>query len=504
MDPLLEHLHNAKQQRVSETPATRERVTESIAALLLVVVVAAMWIASSPAAPASWWTVVGLIVLYAVVWQVTFEVGAGTTTPLQLVFVPMWFAVEPAQLPLVVAAGQILGNALASLREREEQNWGRVLIGFPDSWYAVGPALVLLAFGWGPPTLEDAPIYLLALGAQALVDVATGMARESAASGLRPSLQVRVMVWITGVDYALAPIGLLAAIAMADHPWAFLAVVPTVALLAQFAKERDDRIAKALELSHAYRGTAQLMGDVLEADDEYTGGEHTQGVVEMALEVGHELGLDPRQCRDLEFGSLLHDIGKLRVPNEIINKPGKLNDEEWAIIKMHPEWGQEMLDRVGGVLSDAGIIVRAHHERYDGGGYPDGLAGDAIPIEARIITVCDSFSAMTTDRSYRKGMSRDEAFAELERCTPGQFDPEVVRAMVRVLGAGPTAPAHGHRRSDLAALTVDSDAESGVTGPPTDEAMRSTGAPVVSIVSLARPLAPRSQDESAKTNARSA
>ncbi len=438
MDHLLEHLHHEKQQRVSEAPVIRERVTEGIAALLLAAACAVLWVLSGPSAPESWPMVIGLVVLYALVWQVTFEVGVGTTTPLQLVFVPMWFAVEPAQLPLVVAAGNVLGNALASARERESQNWGRVLIGFPDSWYAVGPALVLLAFGHDEPSLSDWPIYLLALGAQTLFDSGTAVVREWTASGLRPSLQVRLMVWITAVDFALAPVGLLAAIAMVDHEWAFLAVVPIVVLLGQFAKERDSRISKAVELSHAYRGTAQLMGDVLEADDEYTGGEHTQGVVEMALGVGRTLGLDPTQMRDLEFGALLHDIGKLRVPNEIINKPGKLTDAEWLIIKMHPEWGQEMLDRVGGVLSDAGRIVRAHHERFDGGGYPDGLIGEAIPIAARIITVCDSFSAMTTDRSYRKGMSRDAAITELRACTPGQFDPKVVDALMVSLDASPS------------------------------------------------------------------
>ena len=179
------------------------------------------------------------------------------------------------------------------------------------------------------------------------------------------------------------------------------------------------------------------MGDVLEADDAYTGGEHTQGVVELSLAVGETVGLTPRQMRTLEFGALLHDIGKLRVPNEIINKPGKLTDEEWAIIKQHPEHGQEMLDRVGGELSHAGEVVRAHHERWDGRGYPDGLLGEQIPIEARIITVCDSFSAMTTDRSYRKGMSIDVALEELDRCAGSQFDPQLVETLKAVLRRQP-------------------------------------------------------------------
>lgn len=151
----------------------------------------------------------------------------------------------------------------------------------------------------------------------------------------------------------------------------------------------------------------------------------------------------------LELGALLHDIGKLRVPNAIINKPGKLTEAEWDVVKQHPAHGEAMLRRIGGLLAQVAPIVRGHHERFDGAGYPDGLAADAIPIEARVITACDSFSAMTTDRSYRRGMSHGEALAELERCTPGQFDPRVVAALVTSLaGAAPdqglrvAAPAH--------------------------------------------------------------
>ena len=432
MDPALEQLHVDRQQRVTDAPALRERVVETIAAVLLAVTCVLLWTVAGPSASPDFVLIAVLIVLYAGAWQVTFEVGAGSTMPQQLVFVPMWFVVPPAALPLVVAASQVLGNVISSAREREGHSWGRVLIGIPDAWYAVGPALVLVAFSVQSPSVDDWPILLCALGAQLVMDC-NALIREWAATGVRPGLQWRVMAWIGMVDLALAPIGLLAAIVMVERPGAVLAVVPIVLLLRQFAKERDDRIAKALELSHAYRGTAQLMGDVLEADDAYTGGEHTQGVVELAMAVGASLRLSALEMRDLEFGALLHDIGKLRVPNEIINKPGKLDAAEWAIIKQHPAYGQEMLDRVGGVLSDVGRIVRAHHERFDGGGYPDGLVGEGIPIEARIITVCDSFSAMTTDRAYRKAMSYDDAIAELRACTPGQFDPAVVDALMEAL-----------------------------------------------------------------------
>lgn len=241
------------------------------------------------------------------------------------------------------------------------------------------------------------------------------------------------MAWVFAVDAALTPVGVLAAIATIESPAAVITLLPLLGLLAFFARERDERIRQALQLSSAYRGTAILLGDVLEADDAYTGGEHTKGVVELGLEVGRELGLSGKEMRDLEFGSLLHDIGKLRVSNEIINKPGKLTDAEWEIIRRHPIDGQEMLARVGGALETVGEIVRAHHERVDGGGYPDGLRGDAIPMEARIICACDAYSAMTTTRSYRPAMSRAEAIAELRRCAGTQFDPLVVEALIRVV-----------------------------------------------------------------------
>jgi len=147
----------------------------------------------------------------------------------------------------------------------------------------------------------------------------------------------------------------------------------------------------------AYRGTALLLGDVVEADDTYTG-EHCKDVVHLALDVARELKLDGEQQRTLEFGALLHDIGKIAVPKEIVNKPGKLDPQEWEIIKTHTVEGQRMLERVGGFMGNVGQIVRSHHERWDGHGYPDGLAGAEIPFAARIISCCDAFNAMTTDR----------------------------------------------------------------------------------------------------------
>jgi putative nucleotidyltransferase with HDIG domain len=184
---------------------------------------------------------------------------------------------------------------------------------------------------------------------------------------------------------------------------------------------------------------ALVLGEVVEHDDSYTG-EHCRQVVELALAVGERLGLDADRRRNLEFAALLHDVGKVAIPKDIINKPGKLDAAEWELMKTHTIVGQRMLDRVGGFMSDVGRIVRSHHERWDGGGYPDGLSGDAIPLEARIIACCDSYNAMTTDRSYRAALPPGVAAAELSRCAGTQFDPRVVDAALAAVGEPVTAP----------------------------------------------------------------
>jgi HD-GYP domain-containing protein (c-di-GMP phosphodiesterase class II) len=200
-------------------------------------------------------------------------------------------------------------------------------------------------------------------------------------------------------------------------------------LLAYFARERQVRIDHALELGHAYRGTAMLLGDVVEADDAYTGS-HSRDVVTLVLDVAGRLGLDAYEHRDAEFAALLHDIGKIKIPGEIINKPGKLTEEEWDVMRTHTLEGEKLLSQVGGILGNVGRIVRSCHEDWDGTGYPDGLEAEDIPLVARIVRACDAFSAMTSDRPYREARPVDEAVAELRRCSGTDFDPAVVEALV--------------------------------------------------------------------------
>ena len=231
-------------------------------------------------------------------------------------------------------------------------------------------------------------------------------------------------MWL--VDGLLSMAGLLAAFATVAQPYAYLLALPPAGLLAAFSRERRERIGSAIELSAAYRGTAMLLGDVLSDDDEYTG-LHSHGVVDFALQIADELGIDQEQRRLVELGAMLHDIGKLATPKEILNKAGPLTDDEWAVMRTHTVVGERMLDRVGGGLRDVGRVVRSSHERVDGSGYPDGLFGEQIPLAARIVAVADAYSAMTTSRSCTGvALPREAADAELRKHAGTQFDSAVV------------------------------------------------------------------------------
>lgn len=158
---------------------------------------------------------------------------------------------------------------------------------------------------------------------------------------------------------------------------------------------------------------------------------HSERVAELALLLAAKLGFSPEEQMKIHIGAHLHDIGKIGIPDSILNKEGKLTKDEFALIREHPVIGDSIVGRIQAFRSIADI-VRYHHERYDGKGYPDGLLGEEIPIEARIVAVADSFDAMTTVRSYRRAVPLKEALAEIVRCRATQFDPVVVDALVQL------------------------------------------------------------------------
>ncbi len=192
------------------------------------------------------------------------------------------------------------------------------------------------------------------------------------------------------------------------------------------------------ELRTAYLGTVRSLADAIEAKDPGVR-THSEEVARYATAVAARLDLDGRRREELQFGSLLHDVGKIGISERILLKPGRLTDDEFNVVKLHPRIGHRI---VAGIPALSGIApaILHHHERYDGNGYPAGLSGERIPLEARIVGVADSFSAMIADRPYSSGRSPEEACAELERCAGTQFDPEVVRLFVEEVRAHPPGP----------------------------------------------------------------
>jgi len=177
-------------------------------------------------------------------------------------------------------------------------------------------------------------------------------------------------------------------------------------------------------------GTIKSICEALDEKDKYTIG-HSRRVTAYAMLVGTELGLNKIQLERLQLAGLLHDIGKIGTPQPILNKPGRLTEEEFAVIKKHPDRGANIiknLKQLGEVID----WVRWHHERYDGRGYPDKLAGEEIPLGAAILTVADTYDAITSDRSYRKGLPHEVAYSEIKKCSGSQFNPKVAEAFLRI------------------------------------------------------------------------
>jgi HD-GYP domain-containing protein (c-di-GMP phosphodiesterase class II) len=431
----------ATRRRVRAKMSRRTAVVEAMMMAGLAGASAAVWWVAPPhglSVSGAAWSVAVLVLAS----RVRFETPFGFTVPSQLAFVPLVFAVPAA---LVVPA-VVVGLCLARLPELATGaiRLATVLRTPANGWFAVGPALVFALAGVAPRHAA-AGLLVAALAAQFAADFVSSAIRFRAGRGVPVRTQLADS-WVYVVDAALSGVALAVADEVGRTPAAVLAVVPLLGLLAMFARERTGRMDSLLELNEAYRGAARLLGDMITADDEYTG-KHSRGVVGLTAAVGERLGLDPARRRNLEFGALLHDVGKIVVPKAIINKPGKLTPAEWEVVKTHTIEGQRMLLRLGGFMREVAATVRAHHERWDGNGYPDGLAGTDIPLEARIITACDSWSAMRTDRPYRQALSHEAAVAEIVTGTGGQFDPAVAAALLAVVrtgsGAGLEAAAGG-------------------------------------------------------------
>jgi hypothetical protein len=413
-------------------PARRLLLTEAGAAVVFLATASLLAASTFSVHSFSWVALASTVAVYFVAEGVRYPVGSAWTAPTQLVFVPMLFVLPPSLVPLMVAACSVADQVPGVLHGRLVPT--RVCARIADAFYSLGPAVVFVLFGVSGFSWAEWPMFVLAFVAQMIVDVGAGLTRTSLAERIAPSRQLP-MLWLYLTDACLSCVGLLIAAAAVDEPALVLLAIPMIAFVWLLSREREKRLDYALALSTAYRGMAELLGRVVEPGDARTSA-HSGAVVDLSRSVGEVLGLDKTQRRVLEFVAMLHDVGKISVPATILKKPGRLDDGEREVVRGKTIEGEQMLKQLGGALARVEPYVRACHERYDGRGYPDGLAGEQIPIQSRIVAACHAFAAMTRDRPYRVAMPPNRALDELDRSAGAEFDPGVVQAVKQIVGQG--------------------------------------------------------------------
>jgi putative nucleotidyltransferase with HDIG domain len=289
--------------------------------------------------------------------------------------------------------------------------------GSPPAWIALGVGLAL----YSVLGIRAARAYLLT---RRLADLTVVFGLVLLAVSLFPALLMDYdeVGWWVGHAFELIGIGLVG--------------VPVALDLHRGAQSRplagDLRASELVSAADAFMGpTVRALLVRLAYKDDYTA-EHTRGVALRAVQVGEELGLAPVRLRELAVGGLLHDVGKLAVPNEILQKPGALTDEEFDVIKRHPDLGAELVRELG-FSAQLSRLVRDHHERLDGSGYPRGVGAPDLDLETRILAVCDVFDALLSDRVYRDAWSLDDALDLIARESGTKFDPACVNALERVI-----------------------------------------------------------------------
>ncbi len=433
---LAERLVGEARQRRARRMNERERIVTGVSAcayLAVAVAIAAFVPDERHVDPV---VVLGLLVGYALILQVRFEFGGYYASPDQLAFVPLLLLAPLPYVPLLFAAAGVLAAVPDIVRNSwHRQRW---LDTFSDSWAALGGVVVLAVLAPGPLESAHLPVYLAAFAAHFLTDLTWTVVRNRLLDQLPLDEVLRGFAGTARVDAILTPMAFVVSLAAADQPGYLLAIAPVVWLFHLFANDRRERYSKTLELHRAYRGTVMLLSDVIESEDTYTA-QHSRSVVDLVNSVADELKVPEDERQELEFAAMLHDVGKIAIPKEILNKPAALTDTEFEVMKTHTIEGQFMLDRVGGLLGRVGEIVRSCHERWDGTGYPDGLRGEEIPFAARLVFCCDAYNAMTSDRVYRAALPREEAIAELTANSGTQFDPRMVDAVVKVVSERPVA-----------------------------------------------------------------
>lgn len=231
--------------------------------------------------------------------------------------------------------------------------------------------------------------------------------------------------WVVGNFFTIAPLGILMAAAYVNYGWFALLLFYGPLLLARYS------FILYLEMKNVYLETIKALSSSVDAKDRYTNG-HSQRVAHYALNIADRMELTTRQMENIKIAATLHDIGKIGIRDDILNKPGKLTVEEYAVIKEHPRIGANILDEVR-FLKGVSDIILHHHERFDGKGYPDGISGDKIAIEDAILSIADTFDAVTTDRPYRAAKTADQAMGIILDESGKQFTPEVVEVFEKIM-----------------------------------------------------------------------
>lgn len=351
---------------------------------------------------------------------------------------PIFGAIFDSALPHPFAIAWIAFLGTTELRDLRRQ-----VLWFPfGTLYNRSAYLIAALAGWaaaagigGDP---DRPVSVLAqLTAAGIVFSLTNIALAVTLASLRTGQPIR-RVWVLSIGNVLPPLiaqvplgWLMAEVAVRVGLWAALMVVIPLQL-ARFS------LSRYTEIRDLFFGSVSALSQAIDAKDGFTRG-HADRVSRIAGAVARELGLSEREIEQIELAALLHDIGKIGVEDRILMKPSRLDPDETELMRRHPIYGASILEP-SSALRPLAPIVLAHHENYDGSGYPQGLKGDEIPLGARIILVSDAYEAMTSDRIYRKAIGHERAVAQLNKYKGIQFDPKVVRALAQLLQKrGPAA-----------------------------------------------------------------
>jgi len=348
-----------------------------------------------------------------------------------------------ASSPLDLAAIVLLGPAAAVLVEAVASFFSEVVVQRRAAYkYAFNVPLLIVTVGmaglayWAFPdawTRLDSPRFLVPLAVSSIVYYAVNTAAISLVIALRGRkrwLQIwrQNYLWTFTHIFAFIPIGAIIALVYTAYGMWTLLLFLVPLFLARYS------FKLYVDMKEAHINTVAALTSAIDANDPYTHG-HSYRVSRYALRVGRALGLSARDLEILEYGALLHDIGKIAIEHEILLKKERLSDQEFLTLKQHPTIGADIVENLK-FLREAAVLVRYHHEQPNGRGYPEGLKGEQIPIGARIILCCDAFDAMTSDRPYRKGLPVESVVEQFQKFRGQQFDAEIADLILELIRTG--------------------------------------------------------------------